>query len=124
MFRKVLLVALFSAFLFGSDFWETGFVQGYSTYNIVNNQKEKCTQSVVESVCSNCNLITNTQTTNNNGNNNNNNSWRNNAGRGAGEEIVTGIAQKTNGDNPEAQANGNGESSPFMPKRPEDNKKK
>lgn len=42
----------------------------------------------------------------------------------AGKEIVTGIAQKTNGDKPEAQANGNGESSPFMPKRPEDNKKK
>ena len=41
--------------------------------SVVNNQKEKCTQSVVESVCSNCNLITNTQTTNNNGNNNNNN---------------------------------------------------
>ena len=41
MFRKVLLVALFSAFLFGSDFWETGFVQGYSTYNIVNTQKER-----------------------------------------------------------------------------------
>ena len=41
MFRKVLLVALFSAFLFGNDFWETGFVQGYSTYNIVNNQKER-----------------------------------------------------------------------------------
>lgn len=45
-------------------------------------------------------------------------------GLNAGEEIVTGIAQKTNGDKPEAQANGNGESSPFMPKRPEDNKKK
>ena len=27
MFRKVLLVALFSAFLFGSDFWETGVVE-------------------------------------------------------------------------------------------------
>lgn len=45
-------------------------------------------------------------------------------GLNAGEEIVTGIAQKTNGDKPEAQVNGNGESSPFMPKRPEDNKKK
>ena len=45
-------------------------------------------------------------------------------GLNAGEEIVTGILQKTNGDKSEAQANGNGESSPFMPKRPEDNKKK
>ncbi len=45
-------------------------------------------------------------------------------GLNAGEEIVTGILQKTNGDKSEAQANGNGESSPFMPKRPGDNKKK
>ncbi|WP_283687654.1 efflux RND transporter periplasmic adaptor subunit [Dysgonomonas sp. Marseille-Q5470] len=41
-----------------------------------------------------------------------------------GEEVVTGVSQKTNGDKPEGQTNGNGESSPFMPKRPEDNKKK
>lgn len=45
-------------------------------------------------------------------------------GLNAGEEIVTGILQKTNGDKSEAQAKGNGESSPFMPKRPGDNKKK
>lgn len=41
MLKKVLLVALFSAFLFGSDFWETGFHQGASIYNIGNNKKEK-----------------------------------------------------------------------------------
>lgn len=44
-------------------------------------------------------------------------------GISAGEEIVTGISSKTNGAISEGEKQ-NGESSPFMPKRPGDNKKK
>lgn len=40
-----------------------------------------------------------------------------------GEEVATGIAQKNNGEGPEA-GQSNGESSPFMPKRPGSNNKK
>lgn len=40
-----------------------------------------------------------------------------------GEEVATGISQKTNGSVPESEK-ASGESSPFMPKRPGDNKKK
>lgn len=41
MLKKVLLVALLSAYLFGSDFWENSFHQGTSIYNIENSKKEK-----------------------------------------------------------------------------------
>ena len=44
-------------------------------------------------------------------------------GLSEGDEIATGISQKTNGNMPEAEK-ASGESSPFMPKRPGDNKKK
>jgi len=40
-----------------------------------------------------------------------------------GEEIATGVAQKTNGSTPEAGSS-NGETSPFMPQRPGGNNKK
>ena len=41
MFKKVLLVALSSAYLFGSDFWQVDFHQGTSIYNIENTKKER-----------------------------------------------------------------------------------
>lgn len=41
MFKKVLLVALSSAYLFGSDFWQVDFHQGTSIYNIENSKKER-----------------------------------------------------------------------------------
>lgn len=41
MFKKVLLVALSSAYLFGSDFWQVDFHQGTSIYNIENAKKER-----------------------------------------------------------------------------------
>ena len=46
MFKKVLLVALSSAYLFGSDFWQVDFHQGTSIYNIENAKKEKSVSSV------------------------------------------------------------------------------
>ncbi len=44
-------------------------------------------------------------------------------GLNGGEEVVTGIVQQTNGNEPPAESS-NGESSPFMPQRPGGNKKK
>ena len=41
MFKKVLLVALSSAYLFGNDFWQVDFHQGTSIYNIENTKKEE-----------------------------------------------------------------------------------
>jgi hypothetical protein len=41
MFKKILLVALSSAYLFGSDFWQVDFHQGTSIYNIENAKKER-----------------------------------------------------------------------------------
>ena len=41
MFKKILLVALSSAYLFGSDFWQVDFQQGTSIYNIENAKKER-----------------------------------------------------------------------------------
>ena len=39
MLKKFLLVALSSAYLFGSDFWQVDFHQGTSIYNIENAKK-------------------------------------------------------------------------------------
>ena len=41
MLKKFLLVALSSAYLFGSDFWQVDFHQGTSIYNIENSKKER-----------------------------------------------------------------------------------
>lgn len=41
MLKKILLVALSSAYLFGSDFWQVDFHQGTSIYNIENSKKER-----------------------------------------------------------------------------------
>ena len=41
MLKKFLLVALSSAYLFGSDFWQVDFHQGTSIYNIENAKKER-----------------------------------------------------------------------------------
>lgn len=41
MLKKILLMAFMSIYLLGNDFWQVGFQQGYSSYNIENSKKDK-----------------------------------------------------------------------------------